>query len=114
MISFGDNVRVRKTPETEAAGVAVLEGQVYGETTPSVTNVEILGEPDSDFALNVYFEDRGGSFWFAPSLLEFIDHAPGTEIRLEGVPKHWTRAADGSWIEESALDTPKKPWWKFW
>ena len=39
---FGDNVRIRVTPETEAAGVAGLRGQVYGETTPSVTEVRRL------------------------------------------------------------------------
>lgn len=114
MISFGDNVRVRHAPETEATGVAGLEGKVYGETTPSVTNVEVLGELESDFALNVYFEDRGDSLWFAPSLLEFINHAPGTEVTLEGVPKRWIRTADGRWIEESTSEALKKPWWKFW
>jgi hypothetical protein len=114
MISFGDNVRVLHTAETEAAGVAGLEGQVYGETTPSVTNVDVIGELESDFALNVHFEDLDSSLWFAPDLLEFVDHAPGTEITLDGVPKRWTRSADGQWIEESTSAAPKKPWWKLW
>ena len=114
MISFGDNVRVLHTEETEAAGVAGLEGQVYGETTPSVTNVEVIGRLESDFALNVHFEERDLSLWFAPELLEFVDHAPGTEITLEGVPKRWTRSADGEWIEESTSEAPNRPWWRYW
>ncbi len=112
-ISFGDNVRIRATKETEVAGVAGLEGQVYGETTPSVTGVQVIGSPSNDYAINVHFEERDEAFWFAPELVEFLDHAPGTEIRLEGVEKRWTRSEDGGWQEES-LAEERKPWWKFW
>jgi hypothetical protein len=112
-ITFGDRVRVRKTAETEAAGVAGLHGQVYGETTPSVTGVEIIGTPEHDYAINVHFEDLQQAHWFASHLLEFIDHGPGTEIRLHGVDKRWVRAADGEWVEESTAK-PKRPWWRFW
>ncbi len=109
-IAFGDNVRVRTTPDTEARGVADLVGQVYGETTPSVTGVSVIGTLTRDYAINVHFEGRGESFWFASELLEFIDHAPGTEIRLDGVPKKWKRSESGEWIETR----DKKPWWRFW
>lgn len=94
---FGDNVRIRVTPETEAAGVAGLHGQVYGETTPSVTQVEVIGRPTSDYALNVHFEDRNAGLWFAPELVQLIDHAPGTEIRVGNV--HIVRQPDGKWVE---------------
>jgi len=114
MISFGDNVRVRVTPATERAGVAGLVGQVYGETTPSLTNVEVIGELESDFALNVHFEQLPESLWLAPALLELVDHAPGTEIRLDGVNKRWTRTAEGEWVEEDLSAASKKPWWKLW
>ena len=73
--TFGDKVRIRSSVETESRGVAGLSGQVYGQTTPSVTGVDVIGELASDYAINVYFEDRQESFWFAPSLVEFIDHA---------------------------------------
>jgi|SRR5215213_2823528 len=115
-ISFGDNVRVRATPLTEELGLAGAAGQVYGETTPSVTNVEVIGEIQEDYAINVFFEGRKESFWFAPELLEFIDHAPGTEITLHGVPKKWVRSSSGEW-DESDTDNSQginKPWWKFW
>ena len=110
-VSFGDNVRIRATKETEAAGVAGLKGQVYGETVPSVSGVEVIGTPSADFAINVHLEERGEGFWFAPELVEFIDHASGTVIRLDGVDKRWVRTEDGGWREESLK---KRPWWKFW
>lgn len=110
-ISFGDNVRVRPTPETESLGLAGAIGQVYGETTPSVTGVEVVGELGDDRAFAVQFDDRADGVWFGADALDLVDHAPGTEIKLDGVPKTWTRAEDGSWIETKA---DAKPWWKFW
>ena len=109
-IRFGDNVRVRSTPDTDALGLAGRVGQVYGETTPSVTSVTVVGKLVGDYALNVHFEGRADTLWFAPELLEFIDHAEGTEITLDGVPKKWTRSPSGEWVESSQ----KKPWWRFW
>ena len=112
--AFGDNVRIRSSPETESKGLAGLIGQMYGQTTPSVTDVEVIGELTSDYAINVFFEDRNESFWFAPALLEFVNHAPGTEIRLDGVAKKWVRTEDGEWHEESTETKRAKPWWRFW
>lgn len=109
-ITFGDNVRVRRSPETEALGVVGLCGQVYGETTPSLTGVTVIGKGTRDYALNVHFEGRAETLWFAPELLELVDHGPGTEIRLKGVSKRWVRSSSGEWIE---IDE-KRPWWKFW
>ncbi len=42
-LSFGDNVRVHTTPETTERGLAGLTGQIQGVTTPSVTNVDVIG-----------------------------------------------------------------------
>lgn len=109
-LSFGDNVRIRFTPETESRGIAGLRGQIYGETTPSVTGVEALGTLRTDYAISVHFEDRKDSVWLSPDLVEFVEHAPGTEITLQGVPKKWVRGASGEWAEEST----KKRWWKSW
>jgi hypothetical protein len=114
-VSFGDNVRIRSTPVTTERGLAGLRGQVYGETTPSVTGVEVIGDRRANFAVNVHLEEKGEAYWFAEELIEFLDHAPGTEIRLEGVPKKWSRSANGEWIEERVEPTGRqKPWWKFW
>ena len=116
-IGFGDSVRVLAAPVTEAAGLAGLQGQVLGETTPSVTGVDVVGSAVSDYAINVHFEELDRSIWFAPDLLELVDHAPGTTITLDGldgVDKRWTRAADGEWIEEPIESSKRKPWWGLW
>lgn len=115
-ITFGDNVRIRATSLTQELGLADLIGNVQGETTPSVAGVEVIGESEEDYAVQVFFEERGVGFWFAPTLLEFVDHAAGTEMRLEGVSKKWVRSENGEWVEsetEGAKHT-KNPWWKFW
>jgi hypothetical protein len=95
--------------------MASLEKQArrMGETTPSVTSVQVIGEIKNDYAINVHFDDLKTSFWFAPELLEFVDHGAGAEITLDGVNKKWTRNASGGWDEENLSQT-KKPWWKFW
>ena len=87
---------------------------MFGETTPSVTGVDVVGSADRDYAINVHFEELGQTHWFAPGLLELVDHAPGTTITLDGVDKQWTRTADGAWVEESVESPKRKPWWKFW
>lgn len=103
-ICYGDNVRIRRTPETERLGIAESIGNVYGETTPSETRVEVIGELRSDYALNVYFEALQKSYWFAPHMLEFVDHAPGTEVHVHGSPFKSVRQRDGSW-----KDVPIEP-----
>lgn len=116
-IGFGDNVRINNTPETEALGVAGRIGQVYGHTTPSITGVAVVGDAGTDYAINVYFDDRGDTLWFAPDLIQFVDHAPGTQIRVGGVSA--IRDAAGNWVETPARSTAhdaiaRKPWWRFW
>jgi hypothetical protein len=112
--AFGDNVRIRLSVETESKGVAGLIGQVYGQNTPSVTGFEVIGELTSDYAINVFFEDRQESFWFSPTLVEFLDHAPGTEITIQGVAKKWVRTESGEWHEESTATKSAKRWWRCW
>jgi len=111
-ISVFDNVRVRTTPLTEQAGLAGRTGQVYGVTSPSVTGIEVIGDQTNDVAYNVAFPDRG-DYWFARELIEFVDHAAGTEIGIAG--KKWAINGSGEWIEQPAGASPvKKPWWMFW
>jgi hypothetical protein len=99
-ISFGDNVRVRSTPLTEKLGLASLIGPVFGLTVPSSSGVGgIIGGTEKDFAINVMFDERNEAFWFAEDLLELIDHGAGTQIKLKGVSKKWTRSESGEWIE---------------
>lgn len=97
VIAFGDNVRVVSTPLTVSLGLAGLSGQVYGETMSSVTAVEVIGGAAEDYAINVQLEGRSGSFWFAAGLLEFIDHAPGTELTIG--KKRLVRSSSGEWVD---------------
>ncbi len=113
-ISFGDTVRVRTTSVTEDAGVADLVGTVHGETTPSPTGVDVIGELEADYAINVFFEGTAESAWFEPTLLQFVDHGAGVEIGLDGVAKKWVRSEDGEWIEHSTSAGRNRPWWKIW
>jgi hypothetical protein len=97
-ISFGDRVRVRPTPETVTLGLAGLVGQVYGETRPSATGIEVIGGTGEDYAINVSFPDRADTFWFSSDSLEFFDHAPGTEAIIG--KRRFVRSASGEWVEE--------------
>ena len=108
-INFGDTVRIRDTPETRAFQVAGTIGTVYGETTPSVTSVELIGTSTDDYAVNVKPEN-GDDFWIVVDLVEFIDHEPGTEIVIGN--RKAMRRADGSW-DESVVKS-ERPWWKIW
>jgi len=100
---------------TTQLGLADSIGQVYGESIPSVSGVEVIGEVAKDRAINVFFEDRNKAYWFSPQLLDFIDHGAGTEITLDGVPKKWTRTITGEWDEtDTQKSAKKKPWWKLW
>jgi hypothetical protein len=112
--SFGDNVLVRNTAETQRHGFAGRRGQVYGHTTPSITRVEVIGGTREDFALNVHFEGLGEAHWFARELLEFVDHGPGTEIVIG--EKRLVRDEKGDWQQQDGRSQvrPKRPWWRFW
>ena len=96
-ISYGDNVRILRTTETERLGIADMIGNVYGETTPSDTKVEVIGKLETDYAVNVYFDTLDVSYWLVPQMLEFVGHAPGTEIHVHGSPFRSVRQPDGTW-----------------
>ena len=108
-ISYGDNVRILRTPETERLGLAELVGNVYGDTTPSESRVEVIGQPTSDYAFNVYIDSLDAAYWFAPHMLEFVDHAPGTEVHVHGSPFKSVHQRDGSWKK-----VPVKPDSRSW
>ena len=82
---------------TRKLGIAGLSGSVYGETTPSASGVEVVGMARDDFALNVMLEHRQEQIWLAPDLVEFVDHAPGTEMTIGD--RRFVRAATGQWDE---------------
>ena len=95
-LSFGDNVRVRATPATENVGVAGRAGNIHGVTTPSVTGVEVVGGLAGDQAFNVFFDELNKGFWFAPELLEFVDHGPAGRSRLRACRRNGSALPMGS------------------
>lgn len=110
-ISFGDTVRIRATRETRRLGIAGKTGSVYGETRAKPERDEIIGESSASFVFQVYMPDRNDMFWMVPELLEFVDHNPGMEIRLNGREKGWIRQDSGEW---EALEPPRSRRWLRW
>jgi hypothetical protein len=96
--TFGDRVRVKPTDETVAHGSAGQFGEVFGESIPSGTGIDygpVIGGLAEDRLLRVKL-DSGVEEWFAPSLVEFIDHRAGSVISLDGGPT-FRRLEDGTW-----------------
>jgi len=96
-ISFGDRVQIRSTVLTQELGLAGRIGMVHGSTTPSITGVSVIGLPTSDYALAVALEGDPEATWFEPGLVEFVDHAPGTTVKL--ADRTFTRSPEGEWKE---------------
>src|SRR5688572_27242479 len=112
--SFGNKVKVKNSPLTVEKGLAGKIGDVYGQTTPSMMDFEIIGTPKKDIAINVYFDDLKTSFWFDADLLENVDNGQGSVITLDGVDKKWTKGQNGQWIEGNTKQATGKKWWEFW
>ena len=114
--SFGNKVKIKDSPLTVEKGLAGKVGEVYGQTTPSMMDFEIIGTPKEDIAINVYFDDLKTSYWFDSDLLETIDDGQGAVITLDGVDKKWTKGQKGQWIVEDNKPTSltTKKWWEFW
>ncbi|WP_422343510.1 hypothetical protein [Parasphingorhabdus sp.] len=74
---------VKNTAETEAKGLAGRHGLVFGWTTPSVTQVSVIGATDDDLAVNVFFEDLDRDFWFCEAVLEFYDDGVEAEFQVD-------------------------------
>jgi hypothetical protein len=99
-ICFGDKVRIRSATATDAIGVAGQTGIVYGHTAPSVTGVEVIGDAPDDYAIAVMIEGQEESLWFAETLLELVDHQPGTTVEIAG--RRLIRDERGEWHDPDA------------
>lgn len=97
-IQFGDIAKIKFNQDTEKLGVAGLTGSIYGETKPSISNVEIIGVSTEDFALNIYIEEKRVDYWFPREYLEFISHAPGTDLKIGD--SNFIRKENGEWVEK--------------
>jgi hypothetical protein len=109
IIEFGDNVKFVDNETTRAAGVALKDGVCMGFTTPSVTNIEFIGDTEIDYAISIELKDSSEIIWATQDLLEFIDHGEGQVMEIGN--KRATRRADGSWKEEIIDPSKEKSSW---
>lgn len=109
IIEFGDHIRFVDNETTRIAGVALKEGICMGYTTPSITNIDFLGETEIDYAISVELKENATIIWTTQELIEFIDHGEGQVIEIGN--KRATRRADGSWKEETINPIQKKSSW---
>ena len=109
-IAFGDTAKVVSSKETDALGISGKIGSIFGETVPSLSQVEVIRELKEDAALNIFIEELDSQFWLPEYLLEFVDHGEGVEVSLGDVRA--VRRANGSWKE--LTDKSNSVWWKFW
>ncbi len=101
-IRFGDRVRIRSTEATENLGIAGQMGIINGRTTPSVTNVDVVGKATKDLAIAVTLVAQTKQLWFAEEVLEFVDHGAGTIVEAQG--RKLIRDEHGSWREVKPTD----------
>ena len=74
----------------------------------------MIGDRGDDFAYSVFFDETEDQEWFAPRLVEFVDHGGVQTAAIEGGPSY-VRDADGTWreiggpTEEAELFDPGRP-----
>jgi hypothetical protein len=97
--TFGDRVRIRDAEETRVGGYSGQTGTVFGESIPSTSGVTpVIGDRGEDRALSVTVDETRKSAWFAPHLIEFVDHGGVETMSVDGGPS-FTRDPDGTWHE---------------
>ena len=109
VIEFGDKVKFVDNETTRKAGVATKEGTCLGFTTPSLTDIEFIGETEVDYAISIELKDSSEIIWTTQDLVEFIDHNEGHVIEMGNMRA--TRRADGSWKEERIAPSQEKLGW---
>jgi hypothetical protein len=96
---FGDRVRIAHDPATGERGFAGREGEIHGESIPSVSGVAVIGDGGEDRAFSVYFDDSGEQAWFAVHLVELVRYGePGQEMRFDDGPT-FVRDEVGGWSQ---------------
>jgi len=94
-MTMGDRVCIRENDDPIAHVLSGRCGIVYGDTTPSISAVDVIGRTNFDYAVNVCLDGDSASSWYALELIEFIERGDGTTIK---VGEHtYTRRADGGW-----------------
>ena len=109
IIEFGDKVKFVDNETTQKAEVANKEGTCLGFTTPSMTNIEFIGETEIDYAISIELTDNSEIIWTTQDLVEFISHGEGQVMEIGNIRA--TRRADGTWKEEIIDPSKEKISW---
>ena len=96
-ISYGDNVKILNSEQTDELGLSGKTGEVLGETSPSSTGVTFIGDAKDDYVINVAFVEPNAEYWFTPELLELVNQEEKAENKQSQV---------------QTLD--QKKWWQLW
>ena len=96
MFHFGEHIRVLSTPETEELRIAGLDGQVIDTKHLSFINVDVIGDTNTDIAVDVYFDDISEDFWLTPDLLEHND----PQVPWWKFWSSWSKKSDRQRIED--------------
>jgi len=96
-ISFGDNVKILNSEQTDKAGLSGKIGEVLGETSPSSTGVTFFGNAKDDYVINVAFTEPDSEYWFTPELLELVNQ----EVEADN-------------IQMAVENIKQKKWWQIW
>lgn len=107
-LAFADRVRIRDGSDTGKRRLAGRVGEIHGFTMPSASGVQVIGSSSHDVALGVYFEELKEALWFAPELLEFVDHGAGTTIWVQGSEVEWVKTERGDWVQQRRLATLRR------
>lgn len=94
--TFGNKVKIKTSEDTEKINVAGKFGKIFGQTVPSLSGVEVIGNPKRDYAINVYFEDIDDSYWFDESLIETVDTGIGSDIIIGD--QKFIKNETGEWL----------------
>ncbi len=92
-IQFSDHVRIKDNPVTTKLKINGKTGTVFGDSKPSVSKVEVIGNLEEDYAIYVSLTDSKDSYWMPEDYAEVLDHGVGTQakigdIKLEKTKKH--------------------------
>lgn len=97
---------IRETSLTIRLGVAGRVGTVIGWTTPSVTDVTVIGTSPQDRAFAVTLEGAIVSEWFVQEPVKRVDHGSGMVIQIGD--RVIERNAIGEWIDGPQVNGEKK------
>jgi hypothetical protein len=98
-LTSGDKVRVQTSAEAIDAGLAGMVGEVISTSTSIDADFAVIGKIGTGGVVNVSFQEREGTFWFARNQLGKVGSSETAVIKnTEG--------------EMQPIEAKSKPWWR--